>query len=743
MLSDSQCFICRNMKMQDGTPNRNASAYLGAVLLIIIGVGVLELAALERMEKCDSSSNRASEQSLACPFDEANMFFGLTILKEPRDYGLARELNVSWVSMQPVVIWANMESSPGQYNWTRLDREIAALQYLGLDCSVVLIPMNAFGEKRAELAEYLQNQTVDSFLRTPESAALMLYPNNETLPVWIDFVKAIVDRYDGDSVNDMPNLTYPVRNWHFSEEYPEFYIPADVYVDLLKVTYPAIKQTDPQAKVILHGIASNILQRIAFAAGFIDDPDAGFMDGILYTRAQMAADPGFRSTLRDVESFLEDGKGYYDVVDVHLYEPKETFMKGKIACVKSALQQLGVDVPIWCIEGGGPFKLKEGQQSQHGDAYWGEYTDKENAEFVVKMHSMAAACGLERFHWGLSATDENDYWNGPWNNMALTTSEREKKPAFYTFAVLLERLRDFKKASDLSTSDMNLYEFEVGSRLVYVGWTTTNSIVDLSQEPSIGKTQLRITHIVTELDGSGGPVQVADEIQPSTSVSLSNTPVIMEDTRQAGVSVGDWWRYTTNFTWLGSPYSDPWIDLASNSEWAQHAVLDVSGRNVTFQVLVHFKNGTETTIIDKIDLATGFSNASDSMLICPCLAVARNLTVGEPIYTESPYDEWTVSAVEPRVYAGQTIETSFINASNSGIQLYYARDTGVLCAFQRTEAGKYILNLEVTQGSPIPELPSFPVLMLIISSTVSALAVYRQRRRSHSRLCIPRVDVSF
>jgi len=397
-----------------------------------------------------------------------------------------------------------------------------------LDCSVVLIPMNAFGERRTEIARHLVNEDVDTFLRTPQSATMMLYPHNETLPIWVNFVKAIVDRYDGDGKNDLLNLKYPVRNWHLSEEYPEFYIPPQVYVDLLKMTYPVIKETDPQAKVILHGIASNLLQYIAFVKGFINDPDAGLINGTRYTRTQIAASLVFQDVLRDVEYFLEEGKGSYDVVDIHLYEPKETFMKGKINWTRSALQRFGVNVPIWCIEGGGPFKLTDGQQSQFGDRYWGRYTDKENAEYVIKMHIIAATTGIERFHWGLCATDHDDYWNGPWNNMALTTCLREKKPAFYTFQIMLEKIRDFTKARDLSTTDLNLYEFEVGSKKVYVAWISTNNTVDLSQKLSIGKTQLRITHLVTELDDHGRSVVVPDEFQSSTSVSLSNTPIIIE-----------------------------------------------------------------------------------------------------------------------------------------------------------------------------------------------------------------------
>ena len=117
--------------------------------------------------------------------------------------------------MQPIAIWASIESSLGQYDWIGLDRKVTALQQLGLDCSLVLIPMNAFGEKRDEMALLLQNEDVDSFLRTPTSTFLMLYPNNKTLPVWVDFVKAIIDRYDGDDRNDMSGLKYLVDELAF------------------------------------------------------------------------------------------------------------------------------------------------------------------------------------------------------------------------------------------------------------------------------------------------------------------------------------------------------------------------------------------------------------------------------------------------------------------------------------------------------------------------------------------------
>ena len=163
-----------------------------------------------------------------------------------------------WLSLQPHVIWMTIEAEPGVYDWRALDREVRQLQSLGLDITMVLSPIiNAFGERRDEVRELVASYpSTTHFLREGIVAELQLYPHDETLPIWLDFVRAAVDRYDGDGANDMPDLIYQVRNWHFVEEYPipELDDPA-VYVELLKQTYTAIKDEDPQARVILAGLA--------------------------------------------------------------------------------------------------------------------------------------------------------------------------------------------------------------------------------------------------------------------------------------------------------------------------------------------------------------------------------------------------------------------------------------------------------------------------------------------------------
>lgn len=193
--------------------------------------------------------------------------------------------------------------------------------------------------------------------------------------------------------------------------------------------------------------------------------------------------------------------------------------------------------------------------------------------------------------------------------------------------------------------------------------------------------------------------------------STSRVRVVADITRSAGVSIGDWWRYDINFTWLTAPYPNSVCDLMNNTDWLKCTVLDVSGTNVTFQQLCHLKNGTETGVIGWIDVSTGHSNASSSFMICPYIVVPANLEPGDPIYTEAyPYNQWKINATMSRTYVGALIEANFLNASV--VIAYYAKDSGILCELQ-------IMYSDYTIHGVVIESPAIPKKV-----TVSVLIAY-------------------
>ncbi|MHC1604513.1 MAG: hypothetical protein ACXQTP_00875 [Candidatus Methanofastidiosia archaeon] len=206
------------------------------LLILLLVSGCISNQSNNHGEDTNPPQTSKPVSGLTYPFENKNMFFGLTMLalkENPKDRAIAEDLDISWVSLQPHLLWLAIEKEPGVYDWSSVDEEVLWLQSMDIDITMVVSPtINAFGEQRTVI-ENLLIEKIESGQYTDASSALIsllrddkistkydLYPHDETLPLFLDFVKAAVERYDGDDKDDMPGLKYVVRNWHFIEEYP-------------------------------------------------------------------------------------------------------------------------------------------------------------------------------------------------------------------------------------------------------------------------------------------------------------------------------------------------------------------------------------------------------------------------------------------------------------------------------------------------------------------------------------------
>jgi hypothetical protein len=351
------------------------------------------------------------------------------------------------------------------------------------------------------------------------------------------FVRAAVDRYDLDGKNDMPGLKYEARNWHFVEEWPAGETTGADYVNMLKAVYPAIKAENPNALVIIPGLAGNYSQYFAFADGFITDPDAGKFRTIatVLTREQVNQLPLVKNEKPEYEQILRDGAGFFDAVDIHLYEPKETFAEGEIEWLDAKMIQYGCSRAVWVCEGGGPFKNGPADpNNSQGDPYFGVWTPKEGAEFVVKLLAMSAGKGVARNHWGLG-TGEGGYWGGPWDVMGLLDANGTKKPGYYAYRMMQQKVKDFSSAKDQSFSaggaSVRLFVFTLADgKKVYTAWNFSSAASPVDLSGKIGVLQVRVGAIVTALASDNSPIEPAAVAVSSTQVPLSVTPVFIEPT---------------------------------------------------------------------------------------------------------------------------------------------------------------------------------------------------------------------
>lgn len=184
--------------------------------------------------------------------------------------------------------------------------------------------------------------------------------------------------------------------------------------------------------------------------------------------------------------------------------------------------------------------------------------------------------------------------------------------------------------------------------------------------------------------------------------------------RVVGVTPGDWWQLIVDFKWLTTPYSDPLLDFVSNVQWTKITILNVSGTNVTLQVLCHLNNETEIDREVWIDAATGHFDATTPYNVPPYALLAANLTQGESMYTEEfPYTYLTIYTTELRTYLGTVIQTNCLQFSAYGynIEAYYAREEGILCE-AKLNSGAYSIHALITEDSLIPVISEFPLLLM-------------------------------
>jgi len=226
---------------------------------------------------------------------------------------------------------------------------------------------------------------------------------------------------------------------------------------------------------------------------------------------------------------------------------------------------------------------------------------------------------------------------------------------------------------------------------------------------------------------------------------------VVAQPRIVGVNAGEWFKYgdiTVNWSSNDPNATFPppyWEELEgwNETEWSLSTVEDVSGTNVTFQFIYHFKNGTETTESGYIDLDTGDGNMT-------YMAISANLDAGDTIYTSEDHSGWQINETIVRTYPDSVRDTNHINMTSeysmtineteyyyyNSMNFYWDRESGVFVEdyFEGiNQTGEYTTTWSalsrITESNVwvIPEFPTWtPMLLVFVILTVSII-VYKQR----------------
>lgn len=174
--------------------------------------------------------------------------FGFHPASVDGDYGLARKIGVDWDRGGFYFMWVLSQPDPrGRIRWEMYDSYFRGLPE-GMQCLKNITvahdgmverpgrrPRPGRSRRRVDVSRHLEGTTYRP--KDPEAYAR--------------WVRAAVERYDGDGVDDMPGLRTPAKFWQVDNEPPR---GREGYPDLQRITYEAVKEADPEATVLAGGL---------------------------------------------------------------------------------------------------------------------------------------------------------------------------------------------------------------------------------------------------------------------------------------------------------------------------------------------------------------------------------------------------------------------------------------------------------------------------------------------------------
>jgi hypothetical protein len=335
---------------------------------------------------------------------------------------------VSWNSAEPV------NTTPGNYSWAAIDAALA-------------------------VAVHQSPRVIATVDIAPEWAAdaptSPIYPAR--LPDFAEFVKAVVERYDGDGYQDAPGN--PVVNyWEFYNEpdakltnwVPGWGNNGAQYAEMLQTVYPAVKQANPRAQVVFGGIA--------------------------YDWWESASGPFVESFLDDV---LQAGAGpFFDIMNFHAYPSFATNWTNdgssglyeKAQAVRNKLLNYQLDKPLIITEAGW----------HSSNELTAPSSPELQARFVTELFVESMAADLDVMIWWMLF----DPGGGGYANGLITSAPNPAtKPSFTAYTTLVSQLGGTQFVRMLATPppvfnpdgsvhSMDAYEFRdaTNKRTIYVAW---------------------------------------------------------------------------------------------------------------------------------------------------------------------------------------------------------------------------------------------------------------------------------
>ena len=465
---------------------------------------------------------------------------------EPGKARIMKRTGATW-TRQPLVMWQMGEPLPPMfgkhhYKWDKLDQIVKEWTGAGFNMQLVVKAHSNWASQKVK--------------HPSKGCVIPSTPPKEKY--WDDYalwIQELVERYDGDGYKDMPGLVKPVLYYEIESEAQHkvcWDSTIEEYIKLLKTAYTAAKKANPEAKIILAG----------FDFGDIFDDFSS--QEVIKERFDLAEEKGVSFVF--VKESLKKSQ-FYDLIEIHWNRD----YKGIYSDIAWIRQYSGK--PIWAGDAAsGPWikheifpqaplypmfignlltqALADKNNPRHSQIL--RWQRKEQAKLTTKKVVTGIDAGLS----GIIIENILD-WGKEWSAMGLGNfmfiglldKEGIPKPAYYTYKLIIDKIKDFSSVKRLNIGGDVLkdrgkglwaFEFIVEGEPIYVLWyddlinecpicsvkNEASITVDLSSYISLP--EIKITRIITE-QGQTDPETMAGL---SNSIVVSETPIFVEVVKQ-------------------------------------------------------------------------------------------------------------------------------------------------------------------------------------------------------------------
>ena len=398
----------------------------------------------------------------------------------------AADAGARWIRVP--VLWGPIEptnTTPENYDWSGLDVSVTNAAQEGIELMLTI------GGQPSWAATYPMGPVTDT-------ADLL------------EFVGALVERYDGDGVDDAPGSPQ-VRYFELYNEPDNTSTDqakygwglwgenGDGYAALLQDLYPTIKAVNPSAQLVLGGLALDWFKEQGGPF------DSHFLDDVL-TACQ--------------------GRDCFDVMNFHYYplfrrtwEPYGTDIIGKANFVRQKLATYGfTDVPVVC---------SETSWASAVSSSWG--SDELQSRYAVKGYVRGMAAELDVIVW-YSILDYSDSIEP-----GLLDNDLQPKPSYWAYSTMTEMLggavyqRQLTPA-ETGSSQTEGYVFQVCDKRLDVVWTEDDTPYDTSDDPWQPLTVQAKTLRVVDKSGNDLWYDDADDgkVDGRITITVGGSPVYLE-----------------------------------------------------------------------------------------------------------------------------------------------------------------------------------------------------------------------